>query len=174
MASRNVKLSTYNCRGIGNGSKRHAVFNWLKHFHKGITLIQETHSVEKYESDWEKEWKGDIYFNHGTSKSCGVATLIPSGLELEVNNIKKDKEGRILILDMILESERIILGNVYFPTKDHPKEQLQMLLNLRAMLGEFKENDCNLVIGGDFNICQDPLVDKVGGINVPKNKVNSE
>ena len=61
-----------------------------------------------------------------------------------------------------------------FPTKDHPKEQLQMFLNVRAMLGKFNENDCNLVIGGDFNICQDPLVDKVGGINVPKNKVNSE
>ena len=47
MASRNVKISTYNCRGIGNGSKRRTVFKWLKHFHKGITLIQETHSVEK-------------------------------------------------------------------------------------------------------------------------------
>ena len=63
-----------------------------------------------------------------TSKSCGVATLKPSGLELEVNDIKKDNESRILILD-ILESERIILGKVYFPTKDHPKEQLQILLN---------------------------------------------
>ena len=169
-----MKFSTFNCRGIGNCSKRRAIFKWLKHFHKDVVLLQETHSVEEHESNWKKEWKGDIYFSHGSSKSCGVAILIPAGLEIEVNEIKTDKEGRILILNMTLQSGRVIVGNVYFPTRDHPNEQLQTFTKLRALLNEINQSNSSLVIGGDFNICPDPEVDKIGSINVAKSKVNRE
>ena len=62
-----MKFSTFNCQGIGNCSKRRAIFKWLKHFHRDVVLLQETHSVEEHESNWKKDWKGDIYFNHGST-----------------------------------------------------------------------------------------------------------
>ena len=78
-----------------------------------MALLHDTHSVEEHENNWKKEWKGDIYFNHGSSESCGVAILIPAGLEIEVNEIKTYKEGRILILDMTLESYGSFLDLIY-------------------------------------------------------------
>ena len=96
--------------------------------------------------NWKKEWKGDIYFNHVSSKGCGVAILIPAGLEIEMNEIKADKEGRILILDMTLESGQVILGNIYFPTRDHPNEQLQTFTKLRALLNEINQSNSSLII----------------------------
>ena len=36
------------------------------------------------------------------------------------------------------------------------------------------QSNSSLVLGGDFNICPDPEVDKIGGINVAKSKVNRD
>ena len=53
-------------------------------------------------------------------------------------------------------------------------EQLQTFTKLRALFNEINQSNSSLVIGGNFNICPDPEVDKIGGINVAKSKVNRE
>ena len=39
-----LKLHTFNCRGLREGSKRRLVLNWLKKYYNGIILLQETHA----------------------------------------------------------------------------------------------------------------------------------
>jgi len=66
-----INLNTFNCRGMAQGSKRRTIFKWLKKYHEGITLLQETHTVPKVENEWLKEWGSEIIFNHGTQNSTG-------------------------------------------------------------------------------------------------------
>ncbi len=70
-------LNSLNCRGLADGRKRRAIFQWLKTYHKGIVLLQETHSTSSCEKQWLSEWGGEIFFSHGNYNARGVAILLP-------------------------------------------------------------------------------------------------
>ena len=63
--------------------------------------MQETRSTPSSEEQWEKEWGGNIVFNHGTNKSKGVAILFPSSIKVDINQCLKDNEGRLIVVDII-------------------------------------------------------------------------
>ena len=88
-----LNISSFNCRGIRDKTKRILIFNWLQKSYPGIILLQETHSVKEDEKQWKKEWEGQIYFSHGTSNSKGVAILISPNLDLKFSNIINDPDG---------------------------------------------------------------------------------
>ena len=115
------------------------------------------------EQTWEKEWKGQILFSHGSNHSRGVAILIPSKfkLEFEVMSVYKDTEGRILLIECNIENNFIIIINVYSPTKNKHQEQLSFLLKLKNLVDQYIDKP--LMIGGDFNTYLDVSLDKLGG-----------
>ena len=153
-----LKLHTFNCRGLREGSKRRSILAWLKKYYNGIILLQETHTTHEIEQQWIKDWKGQAYFCHGKSTSRGVAILISPNLDIEIQNIIRDKNGRFLLLDTTFQNESLIIANVYVPTKDKKQEQLDFLDFLHTTLAEF--SDSNILVGGDFNICLFPHMDK--------------
>ena len=163
-----ISLSSFNCRGLGDGKKRRAVFQWLRKYHNGIILLQETHSTIASESTWLREWGGKIVFNHGTSNSKGVAILFSKNIDIKLNECISDDSGRLLIVDIETDDWHMVLANVYAPTKDHEDEQLLLLESIREQFLNFI--DRNLVIAGDFNVCLDPNMDKRGGLKIPKSK----
>ena len=116
-------LNTFNTRGLGDSVKRRAVFHWLKRFYPGIILLQETHSTVSLETQWQREWGGTIKFCHGTRNSKGVAILFPQNMNIEINKVFTDADGRMIILDVNIEDKNVILGNIYAPTKDKIKDQ---------------------------------------------------
>ena len=156
-----LKFSTFNCRGLGDGSKRRTVLSWLKRYHSGIIFLQETHSTELSEKEWKKIWNGQLEFCHGKSSARGVAILIARDVDIHINEIIRDNTGRFLLLDTIFEGQRLILVNVYAPTKDQREMQLNFLDFIQERLQEYA--DKNLIIGGDFNTCLNPVIDKKGG-----------
>ena len=156
-----LKLSTFNCRGLGQGSKRRMVMNWLSKYHNGVILLQETHTTELVEKVWRSEWKGQVEFCHGKSSARGVAILISNKLNIQINEIIRDNTGRFLLLDTTFEEQPLIIINVYAPTKDQQDLQLEFLSFVHDRLIEY--SDKNILLGGDFNTCLDPAVDKKGG-----------
>ena len=70
-----LNFHTLNVRSIAQITKRKTLFDWLKEYCPGIIVLQETHST--VDSQWKTEWPGEIYMAHGSSKSKGVAILIP-------------------------------------------------------------------------------------------------
>ena len=60
-----------NTRALGDKKKRKAIFLWLQEKGTGIFMLQETHSTVKTETDWKKQWHGQIVFFHGLSNSRG-------------------------------------------------------------------------------------------------------
>ena len=160
-----LDIFSFNVRGLRQSKKRHATFRFLKSRHKGVVFLQETHSVLADESEWKKDWGGEIFFSHGSSNSRGVAILFPKSYNVCRNNVQTDNNGRIIILDAIVNYVPIILANVYAPTKDKPKEQIDFLSTLKIFL-----SDCgnNIILGGDFNVCLQPEIDKCGGRKEPQ------
>lgn len=157
-ASPSLKLSTLNVNGMGGGSKRRAIFNLLRGQGNDVSFIQETHSTRERERIWSSEWGGRAYFAHGSSGVRGVATLLSPSTTIKVQEVLRDPEGRYLLLQAQIEDWPVSLLNVYAPTADHPDDQIGFLDTLERLLNDLDIS--NLVIGGDFNCCPDPIKDR--------------
>ena len=127
-------------------------------------MLQETHSDVSVEEMWTTEYKGKIYFSHGSSSSRGVALLIPEQLnaQLIIKAKEIDKEGRILLIHIEINNRDTIIVNIYAPTKDNITLQNNVLVNLNKILENY--NDKPMIIGGNFNINLSDDLDKRGGI----------
>ena len=65
------------------------------------------------------ELKGPIFFSHGKSDSCGVATGYIGNNKVDVLCKKKtDKNGRIFILDVMVKETNFVLVNIYNPNTE--------------------------------------------------------
>lgn len=156
-------LLSFNCRGMSDKIKRNIIFNHLKNkSKKGIFLLQETHSTQASEYDFKKDWNAPCYFSHLSSESGGVAVLISPGLDLNITELKTNDNGRTLYLKIHLtEEEDILLCNIYAPTRNKVKEQLQFLGKVKSFVNTV--DHVHLLQGGDFNTVFDPKLDKQGG-----------
>jgi len=160
MVDCNICVLSLNVNGMGDSSKRTAVLSKLNKKHKGLYLLQETHSTEQSESTWRNNWGNkNVFFSHGTSSSRGVAILISNGIEVNVTRNIRDEEGRYIILEIRLEKSTFTIANLYAPTKNYEKEQIKVLKEFNESLQEC--NLENVIIGGDFNLCLDPKLDKL-------------
>ncbi|MCP3901139.1 MAG: hypothetical protein GY707_15650, partial [Desulfobacteraceae bacterium] len=99
----------------------------------------------------------------------GCAILCPSNLSnFEFIDKWNDNEGRICVLNMKVNNELHCLINIYAPTKNNHKGQLDLLDNLEEVI--HKNENASLIIGGDFNTYLDPILDKDGGSFEPLSK----
>ena len=71
----NIKFIPSTVWGIKKSSKRVKIFEYLKNKvgSNGVLYLQETHSREKDENKWNDEFKGPLFFLHGTTNFCKVA-----------------------------------------------------------------------------------------------------
>ena len=156
-----LTISTLNVRSLADDKKRECIREWFMKNHKGVMFLQETHSCENTIAKWTREWNSKFYCSHGTTKSRGVAIIIPNNIEHSVENVFSDTFGRVIGIECKFGNEEYILINCYFPTKDKQQEQLATLNSLRDML--LPHADKSIILGGDFNVVLDPLLDKQGG-----------
>ena len=86
-----------------------------------------------------------------------MCVLFKTACNFDIKQIFQDGEGRFIILDIILNSQKITLINVYGPNIDEPT----FFENIQKELDDF---ECESIIwGGDFNCVQDITLDKKGG-----------
>ena len=121
----NFKLLSLNARGIRTFEKLKALINWLSKSGGEICFLQETYSTREVENIWKKQWRGDLYFSHGTCHSKGVLVLVKGNLDFSLQKVMTDPEGRYItcILDAIIQDSRYCLLNIYAPNKS--REQIQ-------------------------------------------------
>ena len=106
------KLLSLNVRGI-----RECVFNWLLKQNADIFFLQETYSTKEIENQWRKQWRGELFFSHGTSRSKGVLVLVRENLDFKVKSTYTDDSGRFIFLDTLIQDSPFLLVNIYAPTK---------------------------------------------------------
>ncbi len=89
-----------------------------------------------------------------SGKARGVAILIDKNVPFVPNDIISDKNGRYIIVSGTLCNKNLILANFYAPNFDDVsffKHALSLLPDL---------NSHSLILGGDFNCCLDPVLDR--------------
>ena len=152
-----INLYSYNAKGLETFEKRCEVFHWLQELKYDVICIQESHSPKKKFKNWIREWGAKICFSHGSSNARGVMTCFSKNLEFKIHDQKKDKFGRILVLDVTIKGLRMSLANIYAPNDDIP----EFFIEVFEKIMEF--NNHVIVIGGDFNLVMNVSKDKKGG-----------
>ena len=61
-------------RGLHSSKKHVKMFEYFKGqiVNNGIIFLQEMHSLEGTFNDWQDNFKGEVFFLHGTTSSCSV------------------------------------------------------------------------------------------------------
>ena len=142
------KVLSLNVRGIRDQTKRRSIFSFLKDQNANIYFLQETYSEPGDENIWRKEWGGELFFSHGTKHSKGVCTLINPTTQLQVECLYSNNSGRIVLITISLNGQKVTLCNIYAPN-DQAK-QLQFLQELNNCIID-KTELTSLIVGGDWN-----------------------
>ena len=160
-SSIDLKCLSVNIRCLNKSLKRRTVFRWLHHQHCPFVFLQETYSSKECENIWQAEWGGEVFFSQGTKHSKGTMILINPKTKFKVEKTICDKNGRYVILDLLLaDIYAIVLVNIY--ASNDANQQISFLKEIQQQLQEFPEEI--IVIGGDFN-CTLAKKDKRGGNN---------
>lgn len=152
-----VKIETFNARGLRDSLKRRTLFRHLHHnYPTHVVILQETHSAERDEAYWQAEWGAPVLFSHGPNTStCGVAVLLPRAMNgvCDVAVRYRDDMGRLLVLKLTFDRFELVICAVYAPTQGHIQQQIDFLNKLKENLDLFSENDSAcLIVCGDFNL----------------------
>ena len=103
-----------------------------------------------------------MFFSYSAEHSKGVLILIENSLEFELQTAKVDQNGRFIILEANVQDHPFLFVNLYAPNK--PNKQSIFFEEIREELDNFSlEEECNIVIGGDFNVIFHPDLDGYGG-----------
>ncbi|VDI76277.1 exodeoxyribonuclease III [Mytilus galloprovincialis] len=140
-----ISIVSLNVNGMVDNKKRNAVFYWCKKKNIDVICLQETHSSSDVETKWKNEWKGESFWNHGSSNSKGVAILFSEKFKFEITETGRDSIGRTISVHVKTPGNNgIFIYNIYAP-------------NLAGDRKSFFEKDIlidnnnrNIVLG-DFN-----------------------
>ena len=157
----NFGLLSLNARGIRTLEKQKALFHWLSKDKAEVVFLQETYSSPDVENVWKTQWK-DLYFAHGSEHSRGVLILVKERLNFELKSCTHDQKGRYIILIGNVQEQPFVFVNIYAPNKT--SEQCSFFQEIQTELDSLNiEADCDIIIGGDFNVILDPEFDGLGG-----------
>ena len=166
-----LNILSVNIRGLNDRKKRRNLFRWVKKNKYDICFIQETYSSNEIENIWKNEWGGQIVFSHGSSHSRGVLILIKPGLDAKVVSVHSDNIGRFLLVDATIQDTQFKLVNIYAPNNDN--DQLNFYHYIHRQINQNIHSGDKVLIGGDFNLIQDPEMDRKGGAPIiPTQKRN--
>ena len=135
------KLLSLNVRGICSFEKRKGMFHWLRKSGADICFLQETYSTKEVEITWKKQWKGDMFFSHGSSHSKGVLVLVRDNLDFNLKSVKVDELGRYILLEATIQDSAFLLQ---YCAKRMPTNfaEFRLLFNrkITEILGEISSN----------------------------------
>ncbi len=69
------RVSTVNLNGARDVTKRVSLFELVRLKGINVILVQETYSDTLNETDWKREWDGEVVLSHLNRASEGVALL---------------------------------------------------------------------------------------------------
>ena len=90
----------------------------------------------------------------------GVAILLNTNFEYEIENIDKDKDGNLLLLDFEVNKIKIRLINLYGPNSD----DVDFYKNVRSLVTASHQD--YVLLCGDFNLTLNPDLDSYNYVNI--------
>jgi len=152
-----IRLITFNGNGLGDKSKLSKVINWINRYKPQIVMLQETHCAGERVNWYTELWKGKCYHSIGSSNCTGASILLSSDLDYTVVKQIIHEDGRYVVLDLILNDKKYLIGNYYGPNFDCPDMLNEFLQILDPIDGQ------EIIASGDFNFVWNLHMDKLGG-----------
>ena len=111
-----------------------------------------------------------VFCTTASNHSKGTLVLFRKELDFEVKKVIVDNNGKFVIMRAEIQNSPFFLVNIYAPNESN--DQVNFYNELTQTLDSFDiDPDCNVIIGGDFNITFDPDVDCSGGKPIIKESV---
>ena len=155
-----ITFFSLNCRGLSGKKKRSDVLHYLRKKPYSVFCLVDTHFTKKEERMIRAEWGYEVFFKSFNSNSRGIAVFFKNNFEFKLNNVFKDSNGNVLLLDIEIEDKRITLATIYRPNDDDANFYEKLQNNIIKM-----GND-NIIVTGDFNLLLNPEVDGVNYKNI--------
>ena len=169
MNRNNLNFVCNNVKGLQGKDKRIKIFKYLKNCisSKGFVFLQETHSSLNDEKSGLMISRVGYFFSHGKTNSCGVAISYSGNKPFSFIDEFKDNHGRLLVLEVEIDSEILVLINFYNANAE--SEQISTLTDFNDVIMNIKNvKNKNIILGGDFNLHFDSKLEAKGGKPVLK------
>lgn len=148
-----MKFVSFNVNGLNGPVKRKRVLTHLKKLRIDIAFIQETHLTAQEHKKLKRDWVGHVLSSSFTSRARGVAILINKNTPVTIGETIIDPSGRYVLVHCQIYSEPWTLLNLYAPNYDDESFIQDIFLKVSG-------GRQNILVGGDFNFCLDPVMDK--------------
>ena len=158
-----VQIASLNVDGLQDPKKRTSLFKFFQKSPCDVILLQETHVQDGNIAEWRREWReltGSGYsdWNAGpSSSSCGVGILINSRKNIIVTDYAKDSDGRVLNTKISYNGAKAQILAIYGPNVSNRRERFF------NDLGNIIFDTIPLIMCGDFNMVENPTLDRRGG-----------
>ncbi|RXG23089.1 exodeoxyribonuclease III [Leeuwenhoekiella marinoflava] len=155
-----MKIITYNVNGI-RAAIRKGLFEWLKAADPDVLLLQETkaHQEQLDVNIFEETGYHDYWFSAQKKGYSGVAVLTKKKPDNVVHGTGieyMDFEGRNIRVDF----GDLSIMSMYLPSgtnTDRLDLKLKYMADFQTYADELRKTRPNLVVGGDYNICHEPI-----------------
>jgi len=108
-----LKIGTLNLNGAREVRKRMMLYEFINQKSVDVMFIQETHSDQRNEVDWKREWGGQLFLSHKSSISGGVAILFSKNMTpVSYESIEIEK-GRFLKVIVKFEKTVMVFFNFF-------------------------------------------------------------
>lgn len=155
-----LRFVSWNVGGLGNATKLEQVMAHLNQLKGNIYFIQETHMLNREVACLKRNWVGGIYHTSFNSKTSGAAILIWKGVGFILNSSVLDPGGRFVMISGALWNTRYLLVCMYGPNWDDH----HFFTKLSASFPDV--HNSQIILGGDFNLVQDPQLDRLASRSV--------
>ena len=159
-----INFISWNTNGLNHPVKRKMIFTVFHRLYANINFVQETHVRREDSQCFFRFWRDPQFHSNSSAKIRGVSIFIDSSTPFTHHETISDPHGRFLLVTGLLCNQKVVLVNVYAPNYDCP-EFFKGLFTSFPNLNEYL-----LVMGGDFNCCLNPSMDRSKPTQVLPNK----
>ena len=124
---------------------------WLNERRYDIIFLQETYSTIDVEDFRRTQWRGRLFFAHGSNHSCGVIIVVRSDLDFNPRTISCDDEGRSIIIEAEVQGSPFLFVNIYAPNKVQDQSRFFDKLN-KTIEDCVLNEELRIIPGEDLNV----------------------
>lgn len=162
-----LKIISYSVRGPHNPAKRKKILHQLKQARCQVAFLQKTHLPDVEHEKLRKSWADKVHYSSHQSRKKGLTILIHRGVNFTQTSVRKDREGRYIVVNGLIDGIEVSLMNVYVNPNEDDCSFIRTLFNVIVQYSSGL-----LLIGGDFHCVMSQLKDRQPASLAPPSKTS--